>query len=56
MTIDRRPQGLRCSSCGREAREHRHVYPARATPRGPIYFDCWGDAQRELAFVQSRHH
>ena len=29
---------------------------ARATPRGPIYFDCWGNTQREPAFANSRHH
>jgi hypothetical protein len=36
-----------CRYCGRTAADHRHLYPVRGTPSGPIYFDCW--AHPELA-------
>jgi hypothetical protein len=56
MGIHRTPDGPRCQSCGRPPREHRHVYPARSTPQGPIYFDCWGAAERGLSGRHGRQH
>jgi hypothetical protein len=51
MIAGREPEATRrqapCRSCGRNAADHDRLYPARGTPDGPIYFDCW--ASREPA-------
>jgi hypothetical protein len=44
-----RKRGPCCRGCGRLAADHDHLYPARGTPAGPIYFDCWTDERLAYA-------
>ena len=37
-----------CQRCGRPEGEHEgQLYPIQATPKGPIYFECWTKDERD---------